>query len=321
MLKVAWAITLSQISQSCDVTFGNLVSGRYVAFQGAQEVVGPCLNVIPFRVRIDTNQCFGSLAKDAYHQGIDAIPFEATPFNRIAAQSPWPSATGFHSMFQYQNIPGREDEDQILPGSGWRRLGSAVYGGGLLQSGACWLTAWPSVRGTARFLSRYSEETMETSEAGAVMDLFVGRLRLINNDPEAGVASVSRLYPAAKTIQSHCLVPLQPGQPSSSSSQSRPPATALTPIMDEFASIWKCVLGFDGEIHPHDSFFDMGGDSIAAARMASACAKMGLGLSVQDIIDCPTLMSQVYFVTGRAESARKHREAVNLVYEDSYEFI
>lgn len=321
MLKVAWAITLSQISQSCDVTFGNLVSGRYAAFQGAQEVVGPCLNVIPFRVRIDTNQCFGSLLKDAYHQGIDTIPFEATPFNRIAAQSPWPSATGFHSMFQYQNIPGREDEDQILPGSGWRRLGSAVYGGGLLQSGACWLTAWPSVRGTARFLLRYSEETMETSEAGAVMDLFVGILRLINNDPEAGVSSVSRLYPAAKTIQSHCLVPLQPGQPSSSSSQSRPPATALTPIMDEFASIWKCVLGFDGEIHPHDSFFDMGGDSIAAARMASVCAKMGLGLSVQDIIDCPTLMSQVYFVTGRAESARKPREEVKLVYEDSYEFI
>ncbi|KID84996.1 tyrocidine synthetase 1 [Metarhizium guizhouense ARSEF 977] len=320
MLKVAWAITLSQISQSCDVTFGNLVSGRYAAFQGAQEVVGPCLNVIPFRVRIDTNQCFGSLLKDAYHQGIDTIPFEATPFNRIAAQSPWPGATGFHSMFQYQNIPGREDEDQVLPGSGWKKLGSAVYGGGLLQSGACWLTAWPSVGGTARFLLRYSEETMETSDAEAVMDLFVGILRLINNDPEASVSSVSRLYPPAKTIQSHCLVPLQPDQPSSSS-QSRPPATALTPIMDEFTSIWKCVLGFDGEIHPHDSFFDMAGDSIAAARMASVCAKMGLGLSVQDIIDCPTLMSQVDFVTGRAQSARKPREEVKLVYEDSYEFI
>ncbi|EXU98131.1 AMP-binding enzyme [Metarhizium robertsii] len=247
-------------SISCDVTFGNLVSGRYAAFQGAQEVVGPCrLNVIPFRVRIDTNQCFGSLLKDAYHQGIDTIPFEATPFNRIAAQSPWPSAAGFHSMFQFQNIPGRGDEDQILPGSvGWTKLGSAVYGGGLLQSGACWLTAWPSVGGTARFLLRYSEETMETGEAEAVMDLFVGILRLIHNNPEASVASVSRLYPPAKTIQSHCLVPLQPGRPSSSS-QSRPPALALATIMDEFTSIWKCFRGFDGEIHPHDSFFDMGG--------------------------------------------------------------
>lgn len=112
--------------------------------------------------------------------------------------------------------------------------------------------------GTARFLSRYSEETMETGEDEAVIGLFVGILRLINNDPEASVASVSRLYPPAKTMQSHRLVPLQPGRPSSSS-QSRPPATALAPIMDEFTSIWKCVLGFDGEIHPHDSFFDMGG--------------------------------------------------------------
>lgn len=65
------------------------------------------------------------------------------------------------------------------------------------------------------------------------------------------------------------------------------------------------------------------GDSIAAARMASVCAKMGLGLSVQDhdITDFPTLVSQVGFVTGREESAQKPREEVNLVYQDSYEFI
>lgn len=57
--------------------------------------------------------------------------------------------------------------------------------------------------------------------------------------------------------------------------------------------------------------------------MASVCAKMGLGLSVQDhdITDFPTLVSQVGFVTGREESAQKPREEVNLVYQDSYEFI
>ncbi|KHO00453.1 Amino acid adenylation [Metarhizium album ARSEF 1941] len=320
MLKVAWAITLSQISLSSDITFGNLVSGRYAAFEGAQEVVGPCLNVIPFRVRIDTSQRFSGLLKDAYDRAIDTIPFEATPFNRIAAQSPWPGETGFKSIFQFQNIPGREEQDQILAGSGWKKLGSAVYGGGLLQSGACWLTAWPTVGGTARLLLRYSEETMETREAEAVMDLFVGVLRLISNDPDASVASVSALCPSATTIQSHCSVPLQPGQPSSSS-RSQPPALALAPIVEEFRSIWKSVLGFDGEIHPEDSFFDLGGDSIAAAGMASLCVKMGIGLSMQDIIDSPSLISQVEHVTGRAGNAQKPREELKLVYEDSYEFI
>ncbi|KAK2590970.1 hypothetical protein QQS21_011349 [Conoideocrella luteorostrata] len=320
LLKVTWAIALSEISQSSDITFGNLVSGRYAAFEGAQEVVGPCLNVIPFRVRIDKNQRFSDLLKDAYDQVVDTIPFEATPFNRIAAQSPWPAGTGFNSIFQFQNIPGREREDQMLAGSDWKKLGSAVYGGGLLQSGACWLTAWPTVGGTARFLLRYSKETMETREAEAVMDMFVGILILINNDPDASVASISGLYPSAKTTQKHCSMALQPGQPSPSS-QSRPPAPVITPIMEELISLWKSVLNFDGEIHYEDSFFDIGGDSIAAARMASACVKMGLRLSVQDIIDFPSLISQVDCIIGRAKNIRNPAEEPKLIYEDSYEFI
>ncbi|XWX00337.1 hypothetical protein V2A60_008357 [Cordyceps javanica] len=321
MLKVAWAIALSQMSQSSDITFGNLVSGRYAAFEGAQEVVGPCLNVIPFRVRIGKTESFSNLLKEAHDQTIATIPFEATPFDRIAAQSPWPAATaGFNSIFQFQNIPGREEGDQILAGSDWKKLGSAVYGGGVLQSGACWLTAWPTVDGTARFLLRYSEETLDTSDAEILMQSFIRVLKLINNDPGAGVASLSGLYPSIRTKQSRSQVSPAPGQLSTSSG-GRAPSLATISIMEELKSIWRSVLGLDGEIKPEDSFFDVGGDSIAAARMVSACARMGLKMSLQDVIDFPSLISQADCVAAKAENSRKPEEELKLVYEDNYEFI
>ncbi|TQV90890.1 HC-toxin synthetase [Cordyceps javanica] len=320
MLKVAWAIALSQMSQSSDITFGNLVSGRYAAFEGAQEVVGPCLNVIPFRVRIGKTMNFSDLLKEAHDQTIATIPFEATPFDRIAAQSPWPAAAGFNSIFQFQNIPGREEGDQILAGSDWKKLGSAVYGGGVLQSGACWLTAWPTVDGTARFLLRYSEETLDTSDAEILMQSFISVLKLINNDPGAGVASLSGPHPSIRTKQSRSQVSPAPGQLPTSPG-TRAPSLATISIMEELKSIWRSVLGLDGEIKPEDSFFDVGGDSIAAARMVSACARMGLRMSLQDVIDFPSLISQADCVAAKVENSRKPEEELKLVYEDNYEFI
>lgn len=78
LLKAAWALVLSLLSQSMDVTFGNIVSGRFAAFEGAQDVVGPCLNVLPARVRINPEQSFTELLKQVYEQQVMAIPFEST---------------------------------------------------------------------------------------------------------------------------------------------------------------------------------------------------------------------------------------------------
>ena len=55
--------------------------------------------------------------------------------------------------------------------------------------------------------------------------------------------------------------------------------------------MWAAVLGLDCEaIGIDDSFFQLGGESVAAIRLAAAARRMGLQLSVADIFHHPTLL-------------------------------
>jgi acyl carrier protein len=53
-------------------------------------------------------------------------------------------------------------------------------------------------------------------------------------------------------------------------------------------TIWEDVLGTP--VADHDSFFELGGDSLAAARILTRVREhLGLSLTILDIFDAPTL--------------------------------
>ena len=214
LLQAAWTLLLSHLSQSTDITFGHLVSGRYAAFPGAESVIGPCLNVIPVRVRLDHNnnnnnnnnndtreQTFRHLLHRLHTQQIATIPHEATPFDRIARLAGWPLTTRFASILQYQHLPAGPDSaaaaerDAIAPsaaaesGCCWSMAGNALYGGGQLQDNACWLMAWPpQADAHVAFRFTFGAETMGETAAGGVLDLFARFLHLMNDHLEEKVA-------------------------------------------------------------------------------------------------------------------------------------
>lgn len=43
----AWAILLSLVTDQADVVFGHVVAGREAALPGIQDIIGPCVNIIP----------------------------------------------------------------------------------------------------------------------------------------------------------------------------------------------------------------------------------------------------------------------------------
>lgn len=53
LVSGAWGRVLSQLVGRTDVVYGQVVSGRNASLPGLQEVVGPCVNIIPVRVRLD----------------------------------------------------------------------------------------------------------------------------------------------------------------------------------------------------------------------------------------------------------------------------
>jgi len=60
------------------------------------------------------------------------------------------------------------------------------------------------------------------------------------------------------------------------------------PIEATLASIWAEVLGL-AAVGIHDSFFELGGDSLSSIRVVSRAARAGLQLSTRQLFDYPTI--------------------------------
>lgn len=308
LLKAAWALTLSATSGSTDVAFWNLVSGRFAPFEGAQEVVGPCINFVPVRVQFDTNQLVSDLVGSIHEQQIQSIPFEATPTNRIIEQAQWPkSSSSLGTIFQYQNIPDPK-EPTVEANTPWTVKGSAVYGGGLLQSGACWLLAWPEKDGQSSFRFTYSPHTLSSSAAKSLMDTYLSLVHAMNGIPEQTVASI--LHPSTSRLSAQA--PEPQAQPASTEI-----AGAARSMLTEIESSWKEVLQISQPIDLDQSFFDLGGDSLKAAELAGHCEKAGFDLRMQDVLDFSTLRLQTLLLLGHV--SRPERTVPKLEFRSANE--
>ncbi|KAL9133158.1 MAG: hypothetical protein Q9175_005664 [Cornicularia normoerica] len=105
ILKAAWTSALAQLSGNSDIVFGNLISGRNVAVEGVESIVGPCLNIIPVRITLDPTWTALDLLRRIQTQQVASMPFESLGFREIVQHcTDWPEWTYFPTMVQHQNL-------------------------------------------------------------------------------------------------------------------------------------------------------------------------------------------------------------------------
>lgn len=109
LLQGAWAILLSRYSGEAEVVFGGTRNCRKSSFKGAQELVGPMVNTLPVRARLDAGRTTNSLLKELRDQWISMRPFEHTPLTIIAGWSAIPAGERlFESVVNYDHLSFNE---------------------------------------------------------------------------------------------------------------------------------------------------------------------------------------------------------------------
>ncbi|KAI0544323.1 hypothetical protein F4679DRAFT_565477 [Xylaria curta] len=83
VFTTACALMLSKELGSNDILFGRLTSGRQGLPITCQDLVGPCANQIPTRVRIDSGINPRELLTEVQDQYVNSIPFETLGFDEI----------------------------------------------------------------------------------------------------------------------------------------------------------------------------------------------------------------------------------------------
>jgi amino acid adenylation domain-containing protein len=105
VVATAWAMLLSHLSGQDDIVYGRVVAGRNSGIRGIEQVVGPCLNIVPVRVKLSQSQRYSELLSSVQEQFLTIGESDSLDTGDILQQcTSWPAGTEFQSVIQHQNI-------------------------------------------------------------------------------------------------------------------------------------------------------------------------------------------------------------------------
>ncbi|KAH7323159.1 hypothetical protein B0I35DRAFT_477044 [Stachybotrys elegans] len=108
LIGAAWGIVISALTGQDDVIYGSLVAGRNASIPNIEDVLGPCVNVIPVRARVTgdaTTQDLITSIQDQHHFVGEADSMGLSDI--IKTQPTWPADSKFSSVIQHQNVEER----------------------------------------------------------------------------------------------------------------------------------------------------------------------------------------------------------------------
>ncbi|UPK92404.1 hypothetical protein LCI18_003339 [Fusarium solani-melongenae] len=110
--SAAWSILLSQISGKQDVVFGHVVAGRNSSISLIDEIVGPCLNLVPIRATLSKSLTAIELLQSLQTQFFSMGSADSVGFKDIMHESTnWPAKSDFESVLHHANVDEHPEFD------------------------------------------------------------------------------------------------------------------------------------------------------------------------------------------------------------------
>ncbi|KAH8701118.1 putative nonribosomal peptide synthase [Talaromyces proteolyticus] len=293
VIKAAWALTLARVTGSADVVFGHTISGRNTAaIAGVESMVGPCMNIIPVRVKFGEKWTILELLRYVQDQQLANMPYEALGFRHIIHEcTDWPNWTSFSTVLQHDTA---SSSNEI-------QLGENTYvvkGVGSDEELADFSINSRSLdKNQVEMILSFSMEGESTMPlAQRVLDMVCDSVESFTKSPNMALPSPTALSSLPKQ---HILETEQ--EPTNSGLQSSQLAhlsrAEILVLSDVLRRAWEQVLADNDNNSPplkfDSSFFDLGGDLIALAQVSWLLEQEDLKAQLDDLIECPTMMSQM----------------------------
>lgn len=289
IIKAAWAVVLAKWTAESDIIFGNVISGRNADVLGVESIIGPCVNLIPVRVNIQDHWTVLDLLRCIQDQQVAAMPYESLGFREIIKHcTSWPDWTNFSTVCQHQNIQ-RQEEIQI---------GRNAYTLGAVGSQEDFADL--TVLSTPQEDNQIEISLIFTSSSGITFSFAEEMFEAIVNtslefstQPNALLATPDSLCAMErKALDGE---ELQVDRDLSSNLQGLSRDDLLV-YSDVLTRAWRQILWDKSEAAIFDldtSFYELGGDIIGLAQVASLLEQEGYKLRVEDLVDHPIMIEQL----------------------------
>ena len=303
ILKAAWTSALAQLSGRSDIVFGNLISGRNVAVDGVESIVGPCLNILPVRITLDPTWTALDLLRRIQNQQVASMPYESLGFREIVQHcTDWPDWTYFPTLVQHQNLA----QETTLT------LDRTKYKVGCLAAQDT--LADISVVSTPK-ANDMVEVCMGFIDDGSIVPKFVETaIDLLCSLAQSFATNPSHVLPSIVSPSS--LKPLTHQHldiPKAESPHLEPMLRGLkkrdvSDLADLLTRAWRMVLPASKQQHNspalnlYSSFYELGGDLIGLASLTAFLEGEGFEVRLEDMIQRPTLGEQVALLSMRKDA-------------------
>lgn len=304
VVKAAWAYVLAQVSASNDVVFGHTVSGRNASVAGVESMIGPCLNLLPVRVKFGTA---GSTARkilnQVQEQQVANMPHEVLGFREIVRHcTSWPRWTYFTTTVQHQNV---DQSTHVRLGDVDYRVGCAAGADEDFSDISIF-----SQRAESDGADMY-EMMLNFAEDGPVprefaeraLDMLCSAAELFCANPDTPLPSDTEISGAAHQLPFNDISTQDNDEDTFAVSRLRHvKKSQIDNLSTLVKKAWFQVLSLpatDDTIDMDTSFFAVGGDIVDLAQVALLLEQKGLPEPrLEDLIDHATLRGHMAVVAS-----------------------
>ncbi|CAE7033829.1 hypothetical protein PTNB85_03788 [Pyrenophora teres f. teres] len=290
----AWSVVLSKLTGQDSVVFGYIISGRHLPMPKISEVLGPCMNVLPLHINVSPTGQTSSLLGSVQSNYLKSLEHGYLGHHRVIEKcTNWPRWTRFSSMVNHLSFAIGD-----APFSEHGECDFSVYEPEH-DKADLWLQTFARADELEVEL-RYSAEAFSEEWVKTVLDYFTTVYQQLPNVLERQISETL----ANSSVAAPQDVPVERLEQMKVDSPSLPEYPKA--LEEMVLSAWESVLGADFKSYPgftHQTpFFEMWGNAIAAAALASEYSKRGFSVSSEEVLEFPSIGETVAHLSTRAKS-------------------
>ncbi|KAH8586613.1 hypothetical protein B0O99DRAFT_695320 [Bisporella sp. PMI_857] len=287
IIKGAWALCLAQLTGKSDVVFGELVNGRGMPVPGIDNMIGVTISNLPVRVQLDGSLTVLDLLRKIQERQLESMPFESFGFNEIVEQcTDWPGWIQFGSIITHDNI-AMPHKSFSTSQSEWNLR--EVYGNGNDEAdiGVVSTSEGDSLSIGIAFCNNVISAEFMNEVLGQLCNL----IECFGTNPQAKLPDYSAPLFGQRIPLPHAQGTLSKKLVTSTRSENN--------ILSVVQQVWESVLRDEEgaftleQVSENTPFYNVWGKLIAAAQFSFAFRQRGFNISMEEVIEHPTIRLQV----------------------------
>ena len=329
IMHAAWGFVLRKYTGRDDVCFGYLTAGRDAPIENIDRTIGTLINMLCCRVQISRSQTLEDIFRMAQDHHLQSMRYQHCSLARVQHELDLAGKPLYNTSISTQNHSDEMERgtgETLIFDMETGHDPSEVSGGFVpervptSQSISLTRSNWQyaitvnieTSNTNEGVVFRYWSDHVSDDQAQEVARSMAGVLDAFINRPWQSVEQFDMALGGnpATTTESVQDVMIEkqhsdsgPGFPSMDSSSPRTSSensletpvdkpAGQTPLEKTLLALWSSLLALpEDSITEHDSFFDLGGDSITAMKLAGEARDCGLPLTVADVFRHPSFNS------------------------------